>query len=81
MLANLQQEFHSMLDDRFRNQETAMEIFCFYEELPVTGISKVVTRKIDWQELKLINVIRWYRIILQSSASIRIAVYIEPVWT
>ena len=47
MLANLEQEFHTMLDDRIRNQKQTMEIFCFYEELPVTGIGKVGTREID----------------------------------
>jgi protein SERAC1 len=41
MLANLQQEFHTMLNDRSRNQQKNLEIFCFYEELPVTGIGKV----------------------------------------
>jgi protein SERAC1 len=41
MLANLQQEFHTMLIDRTRNQKRTMDIFCFYEELPVTGIGKV----------------------------------------
>ena len=41
MLANLEQEFHTMLDDRIRNQKQTMEIFCFYEELPVSGIGKV----------------------------------------
>ena len=59
MLANLEQEFHTMLDDRIRNQKQTMEIFCFYEELPVTGIGKVGTREIDWtQELKLISMVR-----------------------
>jgi hypothetical protein len=59
MLANLEQEFHTMLDDRIRNQKRTMEIFCFYEELPVTGIGKVGTREIDWaQELKLISMVR-----------------------
>jgi hypothetical protein len=59
MLANLEQEFHTMLDDRIRNQQQTMEIFCFYEELPVTGIGKVGTKEIDWtQELKLMSMAR-----------------------
>lgn len=41
MLANLQQEFHTMLDDRSRSNKTRIEISCFYEELPVVGIGKV----------------------------------------
>lgn len=41
MLANLQQEFHTMLDDRSKNQKKTMEIFCFHEELPVVGVGKV----------------------------------------
>lgn len=41
MLANLQQEFHTMLEDYHRNHNKSIEIFCFFEELPVTGIGKV----------------------------------------
>lgn len=41
MLANLQQEFHTMLDDRTKNHKKTMEIFCFYEELPVVGVGEV----------------------------------------
>jgi hypothetical protein len=41
MLANLQQEFHTMLDDRGKNQKNFIEIFCFYEEVPVTGVGEV----------------------------------------
>ncbi|CAI7655933.1 unnamed protein product [Penicillium pancosmium] len=40
MLANLQQEFHGMLEDRRRNENNLIEIFCFYEELEVEGIGK-----------------------------------------
>ncbi|KAJ5734976.1 uncharacterized protein N7483_000101 [Penicillium malachiteum] len=43
MLANLQQEFHTMLKDRSQNQKKSIEICCFYEELPVRRIrDKVV---------------------------------------
>lgn len=42
MLANLQQEFHTMLDDRSRNHMKTMNIFCFYEELPVVGVGKIM---------------------------------------
>jgi len=41
MLANLQQEFHTLLDDRSRNQKKTMDMFCFFEELPVVGVGKV----------------------------------------
>jgi hypothetical protein len=41
MLANLQQEFHTMLEDRRRNEGRWIEIFCFYEELPYPGIGEV----------------------------------------
>ena len=41
MLANLQQEFHTMLEDYRRNHNKSIEIFCFFEDLPVTGIGKV----------------------------------------
>jgi hypothetical protein len=41
MLANLQQEFHTMLDDRTKNHKKTMEIFRFYEELSVVGVGEV----------------------------------------
>lgn len=41
MLANLQQEFHTMLNDRARNHESMMEIFCYYEEVSVGVVGKV----------------------------------------
>jgi hypothetical protein len=45
MLANLQQEFHTMLEDRRRNEGKWMDIFCFYEVLAYTGIGEVVPRQ------------------------------------
>jgi hypothetical protein len=48
MLANLQQEFHTMLDDGSKNQKKTMEIFCFYEELPVVGVGEVGRGIGDW---------------------------------
>lgn len=41
MLANLQQEFHTLLDDRSKNQGRWVEIYCFYETVPVVGIGEV----------------------------------------
>lgn len=41
MLANLQQEFHGMLEDHRRNHGKLIKIFCFYEELEVEGLGKV----------------------------------------
>ncbi|KAI9774064.1 MAG: hypothetical protein M1840_005157 [Geoglossum simile] len=41
VLANVQQEFHTMLDDRSRNQGSRVEIHCFYEEVAVPGIGDV----------------------------------------
>ena len=41
MLANLQQEFHTMLEDRRRNEGKWIDIFCFYEELAYPGIGEV----------------------------------------
>jgi hypothetical protein len=41
MLANLQQGFHTMLEDYRRNHSKTIEMFCFYEELAVRGIGKV----------------------------------------
>ncbi|OQD80373.1 hypothetical protein PENANT_c036G02396 [Penicillium antarcticum] len=42
MLANLQQEFHSMLEDYRQNHGKTLKIFCFYEEVEVTGVGKIV---------------------------------------
>lgn len=47
MLANLQQEFHTMLDDRGRNEGRFIDIFCFYEEIAVLGIGEVSFVKND----------------------------------
>lgn len=41
MLAGLQQEFHTMLEDYRRNHNKIIEMYCFYEELEVTGVGKV----------------------------------------
>lgn len=41
VLANVQQEFHTMLEDRSRNQGSRIEIHCFYEEVPMLGIGEV----------------------------------------
>ncbi|KAJ5752545.1 hypothetical protein N7520_009462 [Penicillium odoratum] len=41
MLANLQQGFHTMLEDCRRNQGKTIEMFCFYEELAVPTIGKI----------------------------------------
>lgn len=41
VLVNLQQEFHTTLDNCQKNEGKALEIFCFYEELPVLGIGEV----------------------------------------
>lgn len=41
MLADLQQEFHTMLDARRKDGRTAIELFCFFEELPVSGVGMV----------------------------------------
>jgi hypothetical protein len=41
VLANVQQEFHTMLDDRNRNQGSGVEIHCFHEEVAVAGVGEV----------------------------------------
>ncbi|CAN9242410.1 unnamed protein product, partial [Alternaria alternata] len=45
MLSNLQQEFHTMLEDRRRNEGKWLEISCFYEELAYPGIGDIVPRQ------------------------------------
>lgn len=41
VLANVQQEFHTMLEDRSRNMGARVEICCFYEEIAVLGVGEV----------------------------------------
>jgi len=41
MLAAVQQEFHTMLDDRSRNDSKYINIFCFYEEVGYPGLGEV----------------------------------------
>jgi hypothetical protein len=41
MLAAVQQEFHTMLEDRGRNEGRYLDIFCFYEEIAYPGIGEV----------------------------------------
>ena len=41
MLAAVQQEFHTMLDDRSRNDSKYINIFCFYEEVAYPGLGEV----------------------------------------
>jgi len=45
VLANVQQEFHTMLDDRSQNQGSRVEIYCFYEEIAVLGIGEVCLKQ------------------------------------
>jgi len=45
MLSTLQQEFHTLLEDRRRNEGKWIEIFCFYEELSYSGIGDIVPRQ------------------------------------
>lgn len=49
MLANLQQEFHTMLNARQKEGKKPIKIFCFFEELAITGVGKVTpfSRKLD----------------------------------
>ena len=41
MLASLQQEFHTMIDDRETNNHKRMKIFCFFEELSTRVVGDV----------------------------------------
>jgi hypothetical protein len=41
MLANLQQEFHAMLESRGQNEGRWIDEFYFYKELPYPGIGDV----------------------------------------
>ena len=41
VLATVQQEFHTMLDDRAKNNGREVEIYCFYEEKAMLGIGEV----------------------------------------
>lgn len=41
MLAAVQQEFHTMLNDRSKNNSKHIDIFCFYEEVAYPGLGEV----------------------------------------
>lgn len=41
VLANIQQEFHTMIRDRVQHIQKDVQIFCFYEEKQFRGIGKV----------------------------------------
>lgn len=45
MLAAVQQEFHTMLDDRGRNNGKYISIYCFYEEVPYPGLGEIVPKQ------------------------------------
>ncbi|RAO73451.1 uncharacterized protein BHQ10_009463 [Talaromyces amestolkiae] len=45
MLAAVQQEFYTMLDDRSRNDSKYINIFCFYEEVGYTGLGEIVPKQ------------------------------------
>jgi hypothetical protein len=49
VLANVQQEFHTMLDDRSRNLGSYVEIPCFYEEVAVFGMGGVYLNSFSFQ--------------------------------
>ncbi|KAF4546069.1 SesB-related regulatory protein [Lasiodiplodia theobromae] len=42
VLANIQQEFHTMIRDRVQHIQKDVQIFCFYEEKQFRGIGKIV---------------------------------------
>ena len=46
MLANIQQEFHIMIDSRRENGKK-IELFCFYEEYGINGIRDVRVRPVN----------------------------------
>lgn len=41
MLATIQQDFHTMLEDRRRNENKWINVFCFYEEKAYNGVGHV----------------------------------------
>ena len=41
VLANIQEEFHTMLRARANRGERPINIMCFFEELPVVGVGMV----------------------------------------
>ncbi|KAI9715747.1 MAG: hypothetical protein M1812_005745 [Candelaria pacifica] len=43
-LANLQQEFHVMLDARQKNGKKPVKMFCFFEEIAVVGVGEIVPK-------------------------------------
>lgn len=41
VLANLQQEFHIMIESRHRALKPSIDMFCFFEELDTSGLGAV----------------------------------------
>lgn len=41
VMANLQQEFHRMIERRTRDGKRDIQLFCFFEELPMKGVGIV----------------------------------------
>lgn len=41
VLARIQDSFHTMIQSRIRENQQAMEITCFYEELALPGVGLV----------------------------------------
>ncbi|KAH7073935.1 Alpha/Beta hydrolase protein [Paraphoma chrysanthemicola] len=44
MLAAIQQDFHTMLEDRRRNEDEWFKIFCFYEEIAYESVGFIVPK-------------------------------------
>lgn len=49
VLARVQREFHSMLRTLARDTSKALDICCFFEELPMRGVGEVWKRHTLWQ--------------------------------
>ncbi|CAN9363696.1 unnamed protein product [Alternaria alternata] len=58
MLANLQQEFHTMFEKRREKEGKRVKLYCFYEELPVRGIGKPQVLRAESQSKD--DHVQWY---------------------
>lgn len=67
VLARIQNEFHSLIRTRLQDPLSAIEITCFYEELPLPGIGEV--RKKHIQNMMKESIDMMFRLSLKTRQS------------
>jgi pimeloyl-ACP methyl ester carboxylesterase len=82
VLARVQREFHGMLRTLAMDPNSALEITCFFEELPVRGAGEVRNVvKVDYVQDLLTIPNRSFQSIRQSSRRIMLSAFAPTTWT